>query len=144
MANACGFVSKEEIRSNRVNFTAFFEALLNAKGINLDAGACVGKGGRKLSYTAKVQGNGNLQVGKAYIAMLDLKFAMNSRSNSAKSQSGSSTLAGLRKRIEHKKVAQLPPPPCHIPSALIFPLPGVDVRGLRDREIPKCLYPSTI
>ena len=33
----------------------------------------VGKGGRKLSYTAKVQGNGNLLVGKAYTAMLDLE-----------------------------------------------------------------------
>ena len=35
--------------------------------------AGVGKGGRKLSYTAKVQGNGNLLVGKAYTAMLDLQ-----------------------------------------------------------------------
>ena len=34
--------------------------------------AGIGKGGRKLSYTAKVQGNGNLLVGKAYTAMLDL------------------------------------------------------------------------
>ena len=33
----------------------------------------VGKGGRKLSYTAKVQGNGNLLVGKAYTAKLDLE-----------------------------------------------------------------------
>ena len=29
--------------------------------------------GRKLSYIATVQGNGNLLVGKAYTAMLDLK-----------------------------------------------------------------------
>jgi hypothetical protein len=32
-----------------------------------------GKGGRKLSYVATVQGNGNLLVGKAYTAMLDLR-----------------------------------------------------------------------
>jgi hypothetical protein len=32
-----------------------------------------GKGGRKLSYTTKVQFNGNLLVGKAYTAMLDLQ-----------------------------------------------------------------------
>ena len=57
----------------RVNFTAFYEALLNAKGVELGAGSAgIGKGGRKLSYTAKVQGNGNLLVGKAYTAMLDL------------------------------------------------------------------------
>ena len=33
----------------------------------------VGKGGRKLSYVATVQGNGNLLIGKAYTALLDLK-----------------------------------------------------------------------
>ena len=32
-----------------------------------------GKGGRKLSYVATVQGNGNLLIGMAYTAMLDLK-----------------------------------------------------------------------
>jgi hypothetical protein len=32
-----------------------------------------GKAGRKLSYTATVQGNGNLLVGKAYTATLDLQ-----------------------------------------------------------------------
>ena len=72
MATACGYVSKKKDGSDRVNFTAFYEALLNAKGIDLGGGAGVGKGGRKLSYTAKVQGNGNLLVGKAYTAMLDL------------------------------------------------------------------------
>jgi len=32
-----------------------------------------GKGGRSLSYVAKVQFNGNLLVGKAYTAMLGLE-----------------------------------------------------------------------
>lgn len=32
-----------------------------------------GKGGRKLSYTTKIQFNGNLLVGKAYTALLDLQ-----------------------------------------------------------------------
>ena len=74
LATACGYVSKKKDGSDRVNFTAFYEALLNAKGIDLGGGSAgVGKGGRKLSYTAKVQGNGNLLVGKAYTAMLDLQ-----------------------------------------------------------------------
>ena len=74
LAVACGYVSKKKDGSNRVNFTAFYEALLNAKGVELGGGSKgVGKGGRKLSYTAKVQFNGNLMVGKAYTAMLDLK-----------------------------------------------------------------------
>ena len=73
MATACGYVSKKKDGSDRVNFTAFYEALLGAKGIELGGGgAAIGKGGRKLSYTATVQGNGNLLVGKAYTAMLDL------------------------------------------------------------------------
>ena len=74
LATACGYVSKKKNGSDRVNFTAFYEALLNAKGIDLGGGnAGVGKGGRKLSYVATVQGNGNLLIGKAYTAMLDLQ-----------------------------------------------------------------------
>ena len=74
LATACGYVSKKKDGSDRVNFTAFYEARLNAKGIDLGGGnAGVGKGGRKLSYVATVQGNGNLLIGKAYTAMLDLQ-----------------------------------------------------------------------
>ena len=57
-----------------MNFTAFYEVVLNAKGIDLGAGGkSVGKGGRKLSYTAKVQGNGNLLVGMAYTGLVEFK-----------------------------------------------------------------------
>ena len=51
---------------------------LNAKGIDLGIGGGkgVGKGGRKLSYTAKVQGNSNLLIGKACTAMLGLEPGM--------------------------------------------------------------------
>ena len=74
LATACGYVSQKKDGSDRVNFTAFYEALLNAKGIDLGAGSAgIGKGGRKLSYIAKVQGNGNLLIGKAYTAMLNLE-----------------------------------------------------------------------
>ena len=73
LATQCGYVSQKKDGSDRVNFTAFYEALLNAKGIDLGGGAGgIGKGGRKLSYIAKVQGNGNLLIGKAYTAMLEL------------------------------------------------------------------------
>ena len=74
LATQCGYVSQKKDGSDRVNFTAFYEALLNAKGIDLGGGAGeVGQGGRKLSYIAKVQGNGNLLIGKAYTTMLELK-----------------------------------------------------------------------
>ena len=74
MAKACGYVSTKKDGGERINFTSFYEALLNAKGVELGGGSVgVGKGGRKLSYKAVVQGNGNLLVGKAYTAMLDLQ-----------------------------------------------------------------------
>ena len=76
LVRECGYVSTKKDGSERLNFTAFYEALLNAKGVNLgtdSAGRGTGKGGRKLSYTTKIQFNGNLLVGKAYTGMLDLK-----------------------------------------------------------------------
>ena len=45
LATACGYVSKKKDGSDRVNFTAFYEALLNAKGIDLGGEfAGIGKG----------------------------------------------------------------------------------------------------
>ena len=75
LARSCGYVSAKKDGGERVNFTAFYEALLEAKGVTLSTGGgpALGKGGRKLSYTAKVQGNGNLLVGKAYTALLELE-----------------------------------------------------------------------
>ena len=74
LVRACGYVSEKKNGGDRLNFTAFYEALLEAKGINFaSGGGAIGKGGRKLSYVATVQGNGNLLIGKAYTALLDLK-----------------------------------------------------------------------
>ena len=75
LVRACGYVSNKKDGGERLNFTAFYEALLEAKGVSLGATgvAGIGKGGRKLSYVATVQGNGNLLIGKAYTALLELK-----------------------------------------------------------------------
>ena len=75
LVSACGYVSKKKDGSERINFTSFYEALLTAKGVELGGGGSNGRGvgGRKLSYTATVQGNGNLLVGKAYTALLGLE-----------------------------------------------------------------------
>ena len=74
VVRACGYVSEKKDGGERLKLTAFYEALLEAKGISLGTGtAGVGKGGRKLSYKAVVQGNGNLLIGKAYTAMLELE-----------------------------------------------------------------------
>lgn len=71
----CGYVTTRGDGQERLNFTAFYEALLDAKGMKL--GRAVGQGsgrrGRKLSYFTKVQFNGNLMLGAAYIAQLGVK-----------------------------------------------------------------------
>ena len=72
LVRAAGYVSAKKDGSERLNFTAFYEALLEAKGVEFGAAGKVGKGGRKLSYVATVQGNGNLLIGKAYTALLEL------------------------------------------------------------------------
>ena len=76
LVRACGYVSTKQNGDPRLNYTAYYKALLEAKGIRMGGGnssAGIGKGGRKLSYIATVQGNGNLLIGKAYTALLDLK-----------------------------------------------------------------------
>ena len=75
LLRACGYVSTKKNGGERLNFNACYEALLEAKGVNLGDSrvAGIGKGGRKLSYIATVQGNGNLLIRKAYTALLDLK-----------------------------------------------------------------------
>ena len=72
---AAGYVSQKKDGSERHNFTAFYEALLDAKGISLGDGGGQGrgKGGRKLSHTTRVQFKGNLMVGKAYTDLLGLQ-----------------------------------------------------------------------
>jgi len=75
LVRACGYVSTKKDGGERLNFTAFYEALLEAKGMNLGASSNSGKGkpGRSLSYATKIQFNGNQMVGKAYTAQLGLE-----------------------------------------------------------------------
>jgi len=74
LVRAAGYVSSKKDGNERLNFTAFYEALLEAKGVSLGMSGGNGKGpaGRSLSYMAKVQGNGNLLVGMAYTGLLGL------------------------------------------------------------------------
>lgn len=56
----CGYVCSKKDGTERLNFTAFDEALLEAKGLSFGE---AGKG----------RGKGNLIVGKAYTAMVELQ-----------------------------------------------------------------------
>lgn len=72
LVRAAGYFSLKKDGTERLNFTAFYEALLEAKGTVL--GEVDHKApGRKLSYVARVQFNGNLMVGKAYVNQMGAK-----------------------------------------------------------------------
>jgi hypothetical protein len=76
LVRSAGYVSTKKDSTERLNFTAFTEAQLEAKGVSLgDGGGNGGKGrpGRSLSFNTKIQFNGNLLIGKAYTAQLGLK-----------------------------------------------------------------------
>ncbi|MCP9914897.1 AbrB family transcriptional regulator [Cyanobium sp. ATX 6F1] len=73
LVRASGYVTTLKDGSERLHFTAFYEALLEAKGLDLSARNGSRKGGRRrLTYQTKVQFNGNLMVGKAYTNLLGL------------------------------------------------------------------------
>jgi hypothetical protein len=65
LVRACGYV-----KNDKICFTKFYEALLEAKGISLVSAK---KAGRRLSYKTKVQFNGNLMVGSAYLNEIGFK-----------------------------------------------------------------------
>ena len=78
----CGYVSVSDSGHERLNYTAFFEALLAAKGLHLGHKGSNGQSrpnghqrpsGRALPFHTKVQFNGNLMVGRAYLDLLEAK-----------------------------------------------------------------------
>ena len=69
VVRACGYVTTTKDGRERLNFTAFYEALLQAEGVRIGGGS--GRG-RKLGFAARIQGNGNLLVSKAYTRQLGL------------------------------------------------------------------------
>lgn len=64
ITRSAGYYSTKKDGTERLNFTAFQEALLAANGVSL--GSERASGGRKLTYRTKTQFNGNLLVGSAY------------------------------------------------------------------------------
>jgi len=82
LVRRCGFVSVTDGGQERLNYTAFYEALLEATGVHLGDGSTkaggargqrLGRSGRILAYYTKVQFNGNLMVGRAYLDLLQAK-----------------------------------------------------------------------
>jgi hypothetical protein len=73
-ARACGYYTTTKDGVDRVNMMKFYNALIDAEGIELDNKTKPsGRGGRSASYRITVQSNGNLLIGSAYTKQMDLK-----------------------------------------------------------------------
>ncbi len=70
LVRACGYVSQKKDGGERLNFTAYYEALAVAHGAPLPDAE---PSGRRLSYSAKVITTGALVVGKRYVEQLGLE-----------------------------------------------------------------------
>lgn len=68
LVRECGYVTIKEDGTERLNFVTFYEALLKAKGVDLKPQKKPRKRmGRKLTHKTKVQSDGKIIVGSAYI-----------------------------------------------------------------------------
>jgi hypothetical protein len=70
---ACGYVSLKKDGTERLNYTAFYAAVLDAKGVQLGGDDAVRDGRRNLPFKATVgKESGNLVIGHRYVQMMGL------------------------------------------------------------------------
>jgi hypothetical protein len=73
-AKACGYYSLSKEGQARVNLSDFYDALLEAKGIQLEPEKAKKDGrGREASYHVNVHKNGQIVIGSAYTKEMNLK-----------------------------------------------------------------------
>ncbi len=72
-ARDCGYYTVTKSGVERVNMMKFYNALIDAEGLELDGKTSGnGRGGRSASYRISVQSNGNLLIGAAYTKQMEL------------------------------------------------------------------------
>ncbi|NET45530.1 AbrB family transcriptional regulator [Okeania sp. SIO2B3] len=72
-AIACGYYSTTKDKQKRVNLAKFYDAVLQAKGLNLDDNNVKDGRGRAATYRACVHRNGQLVIGANYTQEMGLK-----------------------------------------------------------------------
>ncbi|MEM6448430.1 MAG: AbrB family transcriptional regulator [Cyanobacteria bacterium J06642_2] len=71
-AKACGYVTRTKNGQERINLMQFYNAMLKAQNVNLDASDAVGSRGRAPTYRVSVHKNGNLLIGATYTQEMGL------------------------------------------------------------------------
>lgn len=72
-AKECGYYSITKDGQTRVNLSEFYDALLSAKGIQLEPDKARSGRGREASYTVTVHKNGQIVIGAAYTREMGLE-----------------------------------------------------------------------
>lgn len=72
-ARRCGYYTVGKNNQTRVNLADFFEALLEAKGTNLNAEGTKDGRGREPTYRVSVHKNGQIVIGSTYTEKMGLK-----------------------------------------------------------------------
>ncbi|MGK7912722.1 MAG: AbrB family transcriptional regulator [Synechococcus sp.] len=73
IARACGYVTSTKNGQERISLMAFYNALLEAEGMNFDVESKGGGRGRSATYRVSVHKNGNLLIGAAYTNEMGLE-----------------------------------------------------------------------
>lgn len=72
-AKECGYYAFTKDGQPRVNLSGFYDALLEAKGINLDPDSGKDGRGREPTYRVSVHKNGQIVIGSTYTQEMGLK-----------------------------------------------------------------------
>lgn len=72
-ARACGYITLTSNNQERVTLMKFYNALMEAEGLNLDASDKGGTRGRTPTFRVSVHKNGNLLIGSAYTKEMGLQ-----------------------------------------------------------------------
>ncbi len=72
-AKRCGYYTITKDNQTRVNLTDFYDAVLAAKGVPLDAEGTKDGRGREPTYKVSVHKNGQIVIGSTYTQAMGLK-----------------------------------------------------------------------
>jgi AbrB family looped-hinge helix DNA binding protein len=72
-AKRCGYYTVSKSGDTRVNLTDFYDAVLTAKGVDLDPEGTKDGRGREPTYRVSVHQNGQIVIGATYTEQMGLK-----------------------------------------------------------------------